>query len=117
MVNQLIAHVEIPSSDFEASTKFYSTLFGWELKPFGNGYSLYNSHQGLTVGLRKVEKVISGDTTIFHVRVEDIDATLDKISLAGGKIEREKTVIPVFGWYALIKDSVGNILGLYQSHT
>lgn len=116
MANQLISHIEIPSTDFDLSTKFYSHLFGWDLKPFGSGYSLYNTQKGLTVGLRKVEKVNSGDTTIFHVNVEDIEATLDKINFAGGAIERGKTVIPVYGWYALVKDPCGNVLGLYQSH-
>jgi len=116
MSNQFIAHVEIPSTDLEASKVFYQKVFDWDLKDFGNGYSLFNSHKGITIGLRKVKKVNSGDTTIFHVHIKNIEETLDKVVAAGGKIFREKTVIPVYGWYALLKDNEGNILGLFQSH-
>jgi predicted enzyme related to lactoylglutathione lyase len=66
--------------------------------------------------MRKVDKVYAGDTTIFHVHVDNIEAALDEIISAGGKLFREKTVIPVYGWYALFNDSEGNILGLFQSH-
>lgn len=116
MAHQFIAHVEIPSTDLEASKEFYKKVFDWDLKDFGNGYLLYNSHKGITIGLRKVKKVNSGDSTIFHVSVTDIEDVLDKVKTAGGKVFREKTVIPVFGWFALLNDNEGNILGLYQSH-
>ena len=71
MGTSLIAHIEIPTSNLDNSTEFYSKLFGWEFKPFGTGYLLYNTRKGITIGLRKVEKVNSGDTTIFHVSVEN----------------------------------------------
>jgi len=116
MAHQFIAHVEIPSTNLEASKDFYEKVFAWELKDFGNGYLLFNTHEGITIGLRKVKKVNSGDTTIFHIHVKDIEGTLDKVVSAGGKIFREKTVIPVFGWYALLNDNEGNVLGLFQSH-
>ncbi|MDP3148838.1 MAG: VOC family protein [Ignavibacteria bacterium] len=116
MANQFIAHVEIPSTNLEASKEFYKKVFDWDLKDFGNGYLLYNSHKGITIGLRKVKKVNTGDSTIFHVSVTDIEDALDKVKTAGGKVFREKTVIPVFGWFALLIDNEGNIIGLYQSH-
>jgi predicted enzyme related to lactoylglutathione lyase len=116
MSNQFIAHVEIPSTNLETSKEFYKKVFDWDLKDFGKGYLLFNTHQGITIGMRKVEKVTSGETTIFHVNVIDIEDTLDKVKTAGGKVFREKTVIPVFGWFALLNDNEGNILGLYQSH-
>ena len=116
MANQFIAHVEIPSTNLEASKEFYKKVFDWDLNDFGKGYLLFNTRQGITVGLRKVAKVNSGDTTVFHVNVNDIEGVLDKVKSAGGKVFREKTVIPVFGWFALLNDNEGNILGLYQSH-
>ncbi len=116
MANQLIGHVEIPATDLERASVFYNNVFSWELRPFGKGYLLHNTKQGMTVGVRKVEKVNSGDTTIFHLIVSDIEQTLERVKSYGGKVSREKTVIPVYGWYALISDTEGNILGLYQTH-
>lgn len=116
MSNQFIGHVEIPAKDLDKAKDFYSAVFDWDLKPFGRGYYLFHSKAGMTIGLRKADDIVSGNTTIFHVSVESIEACLDKVKAAGGKVFREKTVIPVYGWYALIKDPDGNTLGLFQNH-
>lgn len=116
MIHPIIAHVEIPVTNLNASQEFYNKIFGWEFKPFGNGYMLFNPHKGITVGLRSTEVVRSGETTIFHINVENIDEILIKVNSSGGKLIRNKTVIPVMGWYALIADAEGNTIGLFQSH-
>ncbi len=116
MADQLIAHIEIPSSDLNQTKDFFNKVFGWEFKPFGNGYMLYNNHKGTMVGIRLVDKVNSGDTTVFHINVTGIDEILGKVKSNGGKIFKEKSVIPAMGWYALLKDPQGNIIGLYQKH-
>ena len=116
MADQLIAHVEIPSSNLDQTKNFFSKVFGWEFKPFGKGYLLFNNHKGIMVGIRQVEKVNSGDTTVFHINVPDIDQILNAAKTNGGNVFKEKTVIPAMGWYALIKDPQGNIIGLYQKH-
>jgi uncharacterized protein len=110
----LIAHVEIPSTDLERSKEFYNNLFGWDFKPFGNGYLLFNNRKGITAGLRLTENIAKGDKTIFHISVESIDETLKKVKDIGGNVEREKTTIPVMGWYALLNDLDGNTIGLFQ---
>jgi hypothetical protein len=116
MADQLISHIEIPSSDLVQTKDFFNKVFGWEFKPFGNGYMLFNNHKGIMVGIRQVHKVNSGDTTVFHINVTDIDSTLNIIKSNGGSIFKEKSIIPAMGWYALFKDPQGNIIGLYQKH-
>jgi predicted enzyme related to lactoylglutathione lyase len=68
------------------------------------------------VGIRQVEKVATGDTTVFHVNVDDIDNILANANSGGGATKRAKTVIPAMGWYALITDLDGNTIGLYQKN-
>ncbi len=116
MAHTLIAHAEIPTKNPDKAKEFFKNVFGWEFKPFGKGYQLFNTHKGLTVGLRTAENLQSGDTTIFHVYVDSIDETLTKVESYGGKTERKKTVIPAMGWYALIRDADNNIIGLYESN-
>jgi len=116
MPNLLISHVEIPSTNLEKSKDFFNKVFGWEFKPFGRGYLLFNNHKGIMVGLREVEKIAEGDATVFHVTVESIDEILKKVKENGGKVKREKTVIPAMGWYALLTDIDGNTIGLYQKN-
>jgi hypothetical protein len=114
MPNPLISHVEIPSTDINRSSEFFKKVLNWEFKPFGNGYLLYNNHQGIMAGIRKVETVIKGDCTVFHVTVDNIDDVLEKTRNAGGHIKVGKTTIPAMGWYAVIFDLDGNSIGLYQ---
>jgi predicted enzyme related to lactoylglutathione lyase len=116
MSDLLIAHVEIPSKDLKKSSSFLTKVFGWEFKDFGKGYLLFNNHKGIMVGLRQAENIASGDTTVFHVTVDNIDETLKKAEDNGGKVKREKTVIPAMGWYALINDPDGNTIGLFQKN-
>jgi hypothetical protein len=114
MPNPLISHVEIPSTDLNRSSEFFKKVLNWDFKPFGNGYLLYNNHQGIMAGIRKVETVVKGDCTVFHVTVDNIDDVLEKTRNAGGHIKVGKTTIPAMGWYAVIFDLDGNSIGLYQ---
>jgi len=116
MSDLLIAHVEIPTTDLERESLFLKNVFGWEFKAFGKGYLLFNNHKGIMVGLRKVENIAAGDTTVFHVNITDIDEVLNKAKENGGEVKKEKTVIPAMGWYALITDPDGNTIGLYQKN-
>ena len=116
MSDLLIAHVEIPATELDKSSSFYNKVFGWEFKDFGKGYLLFNNHKGIMVGLRKAENITTGETTVFHVTVDNIDETLKTAEANGGKIKRGKTVIPAMGWYALINDLDGNTVGLYQKN-
>ena len=116
MASDFIAHVEIPSTNIEKTSEFFNKLLDWTFKPFGKGYLLYNTHKAFTVGIKKVDKVSQGDTTIFHIRVNDINLFTEKAAKLGGEIFRGKTTIPAMGYYALIKDIDGNTIGLYQSN-
>ncbi len=116
MPNPLISHIEIPSTDLNRSSEFYKNVFSWDFKPFGNGYLLYNNHQGILAGLRKVDSVAKGNTTVFHVTVENLDQMLEKVKSAGGHIIVGKTTIPAMGWYTVISDLDGNSVGLYQKN-
>ncbi|GIK60148.1 MAG: VOC family protein [Ignavibacteriota bacterium] len=114
MSNPLISHIEIPSTDLTRSSEFFKKVFNWEFKPFGNGYLLFNNHQGIMAGLRKVESVVKGDSTVFHVTIDNLEQILEKAISAGGHIKTGKTTIPAMGWYAVIFDLDGNSIGLYQ---
>jgi len=114
MPQPLIAHVEIPSTNLDRTKDFLKDLFDWDFKPFGNGYLLFNNHNGIMVGIRKVDSVVEGDCTVFHVSVDNIDELLEKSRQFGGGIKTAKTTIPVMGWYALIVDPDGNTIGLFQ---
>ena len=49
-----------------------------------------------------------------YLAVDDVDATLAKVTESGGTIVVPKTDIGI-GWYAAVTDTEGNELGLYRS--
>ena len=107
MADLLIAHIEIPSSNLDQTKDFLQKVFGWEFKPFGNGYMLFNNHKGIMVGLRKVEKVNSGDTTVFHINVDNIDNHLKKVKENGGSIFKRKSCNSRHGMVCTFERSAG----------
>jgi hypothetical protein len=59
-------------------------------------------------------KPMDKGTTFLFVNVPYVDEFLKKIVKAGGKIVTEKTAIPSVGNSAYVKDTEGNIFGLFQ---
>lgn len=48
------------------------------------------------------------------VVVQDLDAALEKVEAAGGIIVMDKKEIAGMGYYAYIKDTEDNIIGIWQ---
>jgi predicted enzyme related to lactoylglutathione lyase len=52
----------------------------------------------------------------IYVGVASIDAALDKVKKAGGAVVTPKTPIPGMGAYARVKDTEGNVIGLFSQN-
>ena len=52
---------------------------------------------------------------VVAITVENIDASLAQVKAAGGTVVMEKMKIADMGLYAYIKDSEGNIIGVWQN--
>jgi predicted enzyme related to lactoylglutathione lyase len=46
--------------------------------------------------------------------VQNLDETLKKVEAAGGSIVAGKKAVPGMGYYAYVKDSEGNTIGVWQ---
>jgi predicted enzyme related to lactoylglutathione lyase len=110
------SHIELPADDVKRATTFYANVFGWQFRAMDGfeNYFLYTAgpaELGGGIGKR-------GDNAPDRVRnylaVDSIEETLDKVTANGGSIVVPKTDIG-FGWYAAVKDSEGNELGLYRA--
>ena len=110
------SHIEFPASDVERAKAFYGSVFGWSFEKMDgiDDYFLYTAGPGDLgggIGLR-------GSSAPAGVRnylaVDDVDATLAKVTASGGTVVVPKTDIGV-GWYAAVQDTEGNELGLYRS--
>jgi len=115
MAQAHVSHVEWCCKDIETTAAFLQTLFGWEFKAFGNNYLLSNPDKGPVVGLLRSEKALQGDNCLAFVAVDDIETKLKQTESLGGRVHVAKTAIPDYGWYAQLKDPLGNIVGLFES--
>ncbi len=120
MSQHSIVHLEIPSTDTAASSKFYADLFDWKIHvdPSVN-YHMFQADPGPGGGFVQVGENAPGDykpgEVLVYVSTDDIDATLAKVQALGGKTLLPKTEIPQTGWFAFFSDPAGNRIGLYTN--
>jgi hypothetical protein len=109
-----ICYVEIGTTDLPKTAKFYMDIFNWQVTdPNSRVYSTFSTGDGIGGGLYNTDQVKPGGGIIIYVAVEDIAATLARITAAGGRVLVPKTEIPGTGWYGHFADPVGNHLGLF----
>ena len=56
----------------------------------------------------------TGDRLRVYMVVPAIDNVLGRVPELGGTVKETRTEIPGQGWYAVIDDSEGNELGLFE---
>ena len=118
MAHGQITHIEFPADDTERAQRFYKELFGWDFQSFEGapGYFLFNTGSiesaGGAIGQRGQS---TGEKLRVYVTVDSIDDTLAKVPRLGGKVTTPKEEVPGQGWYAVISDSEGSEVGLYEN--
>jgi predicted enzyme related to lactoylglutathione lyase len=78
-------------------------------------YTMWDPHEGPGGGFSPLGEDVKVGDVLIYVDSDDIDADLRQAVTLGGTIVRPKDEIPNTGWFALFKDSTGNIIGLYTS--
>ena len=110
-----ITHIDIPVSDFERGTAFYSAMFGWTIAeaPGFEGYPMWQAPNKISGGGLAPR---SEDFTQprSYVEVDSIDDALARVVELGGSIAQPKEAIDASSWWAVAVDPDGNVIGLYQ---
>jgi hypothetical protein len=119
-----VVHFEIPYDDKARAFKFYSDIFGWELKDIPEmEYTLVRAAEtddenmvvekgAINGGLFKRDEVVQN--SVLVIGVKSIDETIKKVIASGGRVVTPKQPIPN-GSYARVADCEGNIIGLADS--
>lgn len=114
-MNKLV-HWEIPTTDLEASSRFYSELFGWSMQPAGEGYILFAVEDGVGGGLNKVDEMPAPCIEVY-IGVPDIAAALAKATALGGRTVHEKVEIGGgMGFWAAVEDPGGCRIAVWSEH-
>jgi predicted enzyme related to lactoylglutathione lyase len=115
MVKHSLTHFEWSTTDLERTKRLLEGLFAWDIKPWGDNYMVFNTPEGPSGGIMKVEKVSAGESPYIYIDVDEIGPYLEKAVELGATVEVPETEIPHVGWYAHIKDEDGNIFGVFKS--
>ncbi|MFO0727866.1 MAG: VOC family protein [Myxococcota bacterium] len=114
-----ITWFEIFVSDMDRAARFYESAFQLELKReifFGKPFGVFPAdEEGISGALvYDPARKPSEAGTLLYLPVDDVDATLKRVSAQGGRTVQPKTSIGEFGTIAVILDSEGNAVGLHQ---
>lgn len=112
---------EIPVSDMDRASKFYSTVLGVELAPGPGmpGYvmTMFPAAQGEIGGalLQGEGYSPSMDGAVIYLHCgDDLSGPLSRVEAAGGKVLQPKTDIGENGFFAYFRDTEGNRVGLHS---
>jgi len=119
-----VVHFEIPFDDKEKCTEFYKKVFSWEIQDMPEmNYTIARSCEVDDKQMAKEVGAINGGmfkraddlkSPMLTINVSSIDETLDSVKENGGEVVREKSEVGDMGYIAYIKDSEGNVVGLWQ---
>jgi uncharacterized protein len=119
MANPFI-HVELNTTDVARAKSFYGELFDWKLQdlPMPEGtYTLIEVGEGTGGGLMKHPIPGAPSTWLAYVQVDDVRLATAKAKSLGAAILEDVTEVPGMGWFSLISDPTGAMLGLWQNKT
>ncbi len=111
-------HVELHSGDTEKSKSFYKGLFDWSMQDMDMGemtYTMIDVGEGTGGGLMKTMCPEGTSNWLSYVHVVDVDASTGKAKALGAEVLKEKQEVPGMGWFTIIKDPTGAMLGLWQA--
>jgi len=118
MSKNSVCHIEISCKDSKKASQFYESLFGWKTEAaMGDEYIFFQPEIGVGGAFSQNPDHKPGESVVFYVEVDDIEASLKKAAELGGTEARAKTEIPGHGWFGLFIDPDGNKMGLFTSKT
>jgi predicted enzyme related to lactoylglutathione lyase len=120
-----VVHFEIHAENPECAVKFYTAVFGWQIKKWDGPMEYWMvmtgdpQGRGIDGGLlrRRGPAPVDGQAVnafICTVDVADVDASIQSAISNGGTLALPKMAVPGVGWLAYVKDTEGNILGMMQ---
>jgi uncharacterized protein len=123
-----VVHFEMPAENTKRMADFYTNVFGWKTKFFGEemgNYVTVSTTETDDKGMVKNPGAINGgfypknenmpnNCPSIVIAVDDVNVHIKKITEAGGKVLGTPVDIPGIGKYVSFKDSEGNVCSILQ---
>ena len=123
-----VCHFEVPFDDVDRASKFYSDVFGWQIMPapgdmpyhFAITTEVDDSMKpkeagGINGGMYQRDDEGGSRTPVIVIEVESCEQRVKDVETAGGSMVVPAVPVGDMGIYAQVKDSEGNVIGLWQS--
>lgn len=129
MLKNPVVHFEIYVADMTRAKTFYETLLETQLAPMPNPtpevamemwFFPFDAEQGMTsYGAGGMLVKMAGSEpgqggTLVYFGCDDCAVQAARAPAAGGTVVQEKTAIGEHGFYALVRDTEGNLIGLHS---
>lgn len=113
MSSTRICYLEIPADDVAQSARFYSRVFGWDIRERGDGAVAFDD-AGKVSGTWVTDRPPMREVgLLIYIMVDDAAKAVAAVTEAGGTIVRPLGAdAPEIT--ARFADPAGNILGIYQ---
>ena len=115
-VGKFVWHEQV-SSDPKQAQDFYTQLFGWGAEVFKPGevdYTMISSGGQSHGGYGKAMEGAPPPHWLSHVRVENVDETIEKAKSAGGELAAGPFEMGEVGRMAILTDPQGAHISAYQ---
>ena len=110
-------HVELMSNDVGQAKAFYQSLFDWKLDDMPVNemtYTMVRVGEGTGGGMMQNPIPNAPSAWMAYVGVDDVRASTAKARSLGATVMRDVTEVPGAGWFSIITDPTGAMLGLWQ---
>ena len=122
-----VVHFEMPYKDHSRVMDFYSKVFGWQMNKLGSDMGDYvlagtteldenmmpRKPGAINGGFYKPDQSNPAIPSVV-ISVDDLEASIKKVSAGGGKIIGSPVDIPGIGLFVAFTDTEGNRVGMLQ---
>lgn len=112
---------DLVTDDMATAKRFYGGLFGWQFEDVPGDPVVYSVIRHLGVPIGGIAPIDDDDLNVASARwlslmsVEDVDAAVDRVREAGGRVDREPWDNPTRGRLAVVTDPQGATVAFVRS--
>jgi hypothetical protein len=111
--------IDVTTTDLEGTTTFYAGLFAWEaftdLRPEAGGYTMFRLRGKDVAAASPASDAPTRWNT--YIASDDLEATVAKVTEAGGTVVSEPFEVMGAGRMAVATDPTGGAFGVWQAGT